>query len=102
MGVLILGSGIVGLLGSVVVITLSIIAMLFCRSTLDRGPWLMFALLGLVGVILIGYLGLASFPASRQGAPTAQDYESAMKGMFLLGFSPGGLSLGLMSLFFKQ
>lgn len=100
MGIFVIGSFFLALLGGGVLGAVSLLIHLFAVRK-GRGSWKRFLLISGAATVVVGvsaYLWMFSSPEAS-GAPTGDDYARAILGAALLGGSPGvGLLAGLLAL----
>ncbi|NOJ77441.1 hypothetical protein [Myxococcus xanthus] len=100
MGMFVIGSFFLALLGGGVLGVVSLLIHLFAVRK-GRGSWKWFLLFSGAATVVVGvsaYLWMFSAPEAS-GAPTGDDYARAVLGAALLGGSPGvGLLAGLLTL----
>ena len=102
LSLLIMGPGAIGLLAGVIVLIVSIGTLIVFRKLMGRGPWIAFMAFGLLGMGLWFQMAIRSFPATPSTTPSTETYEQAMHIFFLIGLTPVGSALGLLSLFLRK
>lgn len=98
MGIFVLGAGLMGFIFGVGAAILSIIFLRRGRKENKSGPYLPYFLFGVIGCLIIFTLGYLMLPTGGSGAPSGNDYLRAIVGFAIIGFTPGGMLLGLFSL----
>ena len=103
MGVFVIGAGLIAFATSILFGSLGFFLHLYAVLKLDRGSWLLYVAIALVvGVSVFAY-GEGLFLTETVGAPTEDDYMSAVLGAMLVGGAPGmGLLLGALAVLRKK
>jgi energy-converting hydrogenase Eha subunit G len=102
MGIIVFGALLVGLLCGAVILTIVVLLFLLIRRRTGKGKSLYFVLLCLAGITLWG-AGSILFPYNPPGtSPSAESLEYVLKRAFIIGMTPSGSVLGLLSAFFKS
>ena len=99
MGLIIIGSFIIGAIVSLVLIVAAIVASLRLRKRASLLHWVLQALISLTTLYLFIQSSWAHWPkGDHEGPPTGEDFTDVMTTLFLLALSPGLSSiLGLIA-----
>ena len=102
MGIIVLGALLVGLLCGAFILAIAVILFLVIRRRTGKGKLLYFILLCLAGMTLWG-AGSILFPYNPPGTSVSTErFEYVLKRAFMIGMTPSGSVLGLLSTFFKS
>jgi hypothetical protein len=90
MGLFILGSLLLGIVGGMVPGMAGLLFFRWLHNKKERGTWERYILCACIGFLVLAGVGLLKITASLSGAPSGAAYADASSASFLLGFAPGG------------
>jgi hypothetical protein len=90
MGLFILGSFIIGIIGGMVPGMAGLLFFRWLHNKKERGTWRRYILCACIGFLVLAGVGLLKIPAASSGAPSGAAYADASSAAFLLGVAPGG------------